>query len=67
MQNKKSLLYIFLAFVAGLLLMYLFNNYKIEKKNTSENTEISYQKSETPNQDNSYSYEKKSKKNQDNF
>ena len=67
MQNKKSLLYIFLAFVAGLLLMYLFNNYKIEKKNTSENTEISYQKSETPNQDNSYSYEKKSKKNQDHF
>ena len=67
MQNKKSLLCIFLAFVAGLLLMYLFNNYKIEKKNTSENTEISYQKSETQNQDNSYSYEKKSKKNQDNF
>ena len=67
MQNKKSLLYIFLAFIAGLLLMYLFNNYKIEKKNTSENTEISYQKSETQNQDNSYSYEKKSKKNQDNF
>ncbi|GGP04268.1 hypothetical protein GCM10010992_15570 [Cloacibacterium rupense] len=47
--------------------MYLFNNYKIEKKNTSENTEISYQKSETQNQDNSYSYEKKSKKNQDHF
>ena len=67
MQNKKSLLYIFLAFVAGLLLMYLFNNYKIEKKNTSENTEISYQKSEIQNQDDSYSYEKKSKKNQDNF
>ena len=67
MQNKKSFLYIFLAFVAGLLLMYLFNNYKIEKKNTSENTEISYQKSETQNQDNSYSYEKKSKKNQDHF
>ena len=67
MQNKKSLLYIILAFGAGLLLMYLFNNYKIEKKNTSENTEISYQKSETQNQDNSYSYEKKSKKNQDNF
>ena len=67
MQNKKSFLYIFLAFVAGLLLMYLFNNYKIEKKNTSENTEISYQKSETQNQDDSYSYEKKSKKNQDNF
>ena len=44
--------------------MYFFNNYKIEKKN---NTEISYQKSETQNQDNSYSYEKKSKKNQDNF
>ena len=67
MQNKKSLLYIILAFGAGLLLMYLFNNYKIEKKNTSENTEISYQKSETQNQDNSYSYEKKSKKNKDNF
>jgi hypothetical protein len=67
MQNKKSLLYIFLAFVAGLLLMYLFNNYKIEKKNTSENTEISYQKSETQNQDNSYSYEKPSKKDKNNF
>ena len=67
MQNKKSLLYIFLAFVAGLLLMYLFNNYKIEKKNNTENSEISYQKSETQNQDDSYSYEKKSKKNQDNF
>ena len=67
MQNKKSFFYIILAFVAGLLLMYLFNNYKIEKKNTSENTEISYQKSETQNQDNSYSYEKKSKKYQDNF
>ena len=67
MQNKKSLLYIFLAFVAGLLLMYLFNNYKIEKKNNTENSEISYQKSDNQNQDNSYSYEKKSKKNQDNF
>ena len=67
MQNKKSLLYIFLAFVAGLLLMYLFNNYKIEKKNTSENTEISYQKSDNQDQDNSYYYEKKSKNNQDNF
>ena len=57
MQNKKSLLYIILAFVAGLLLMYLFNNYKIEKKNTSENTRISYQKSDNQNQNNSYSYE----------
>ena len=67
MQNKKSLLNIFLAFLAGLLLMYLFNNYKIEKKNNTENTEISYQKSDNQDQDNSYSYEKKSKKNQDNF
>ena len=67
MQNKKSLLYIFLAFVAGLLLMYLFNNYKIEKKNTSEISEISYQKSDNQNQDNSYSYENSSKKNKDNF
>ncbi len=67
MQNKKSLLYIFLAFVAGLLLMYLFNNYKIEKKNTSENTEISYQKPESQNQDNSYSYQKPSRKNSENF
>ena len=47
--------------------MYLFNNYKIEKKNNTENTEISYQKSDNQNQDNSYSYEKKSKKNKDNF
>ena len=67
MEKNKNLIYIVLAFVAGLLLMYLFNNYKIEKKNTSENTEISYQKSDNQNQDNSYSYEKKSKKNQDNF
>jgi len=67
MQNKKSFLYIFLAFLAGMLMMYLFNNYKIEKKNNTENTEISYQKSENQNNNNSYSYEKKSKKNQDNF
>ena len=67
MQNKKSSLYIILAFVAGLLLMYLFNNYKIEKKNTSENTRISYQKSDNQNQNNSYSYENSSKKNQNDF
>jgi hypothetical protein len=67
MQNKKSFFYIILAFVAGLLLMYLFNNYKIEKKNTSENTEISYQKSDNQNQNHSYSYENSSKKNKDNF
>ena len=52
MQNKKSLLYIFLAFVAGLLLMYLFNNYKIEKKNEVNNQEVTYQKSE--NKDKNY-------------
>ena len=67
MEKNKNLIYIVLAFVAGLLLMYLFNNYKIEKKNNTENTEISYQKSENQNNNNSYSYEKKSKKNQDNF
>ncbi|MEZ7509459.1 ribonuclease domain-containing protein [Cloacibacterium sp. Arc13] len=67
MQNKKSLLYIFLAFVAGLLLMYLFTNYKIEKKNNTENTEISHPKSDNQDQDNSYSYEDSSKKNQDDF
>ena len=67
MQNKKSFLYIFLAFLAGMLMMYLFNNYKIEKKNNTENTEISYQKFENQNQDNSYSYENNSKKNQDDF
>ena len=67
MEKNKNLIYIVLAFVAGLLLMYFFNNYKIEKKNNTENTEISYQKSDNQNQDNSYSYEKKSKKNQDNF
>ncbi len=65
MQNKKSFFYIILAFVAGLLLMYVFNNYKIEKKNTSENTDISYQKSDNQNQNNSYSYENSSKKNKD--
>jgi len=67
MEKNKNLIYIVLAFVAGLLLMYFFNNYKIEKKNNTENSEISYQKSDNQNQDNSYSYEKKSKKNQDNF
>ena len=45
MQNKKSFLYIFLAFVAGLLLMYLFNNYKIEKKKDVVNSEIFEQNS----------------------
>lgn len=53
--------------MAGLLLMYLFNNYKIEKKNNTENTAISYQKFENQNQDNSYSYENSSKKNKDSF
>ena len=67
MQSKKSFFYIILAFVAGLLLMYLFNNYKIEKKSNTENTEISYQKSDNQNQNNSYSYENSSKKNQDDF
>ena len=50
MEKNKNLIYIVVAFVAGLLLMYPFNNYKIEKKN---NTEISYQKSDTQNQNNS--------------
>ena len=67
MEKNKNLIYIVLAFVAGLLLMYFFNNYKIEKKNNTENSEISYQKPDNQDQDNSYSYEKKSKKNQDNF
>lgn len=67
MQNKKSFLYIFLAFLAGMLIMYLFNNYKIEKKTEQNNQEISYQKSDNQNQDNSYSYENSSKKNQDGF
>ena len=67
MEKNKNLIYIVLAFVAGLLLMYLFNNYKIEKKNNTENTEISYQKSDNQNQDNSYSYENSSKNNQDDF
>ena len=67
MQNKKSLLYIFLAFIAGMFLMYLFNNYKIEKKNEQNNQEISYQKSENQNQDNSYSYQKPSRNNSENF
>ncbi|MFT3920794.1 ribonuclease domain-containing protein [Cloacibacterium sp.] len=67
MQNKKSFLYIFLAFVAGLLLMYLFNNYKIEKKINIENSEISYRKSDNQKFESSYSYENNSKKNQDDF
>ena len=67
MEKNKNLIYIVLAFVAGLLLMYLFNNYKIEKKNNTENTEISHQKSDNQKSESSYSYENSSKKNQDNF
>ena len=62
MQNKKSFLYIFLAFLAGMLIMYLFNNYKIEKKNNTENSETSYQKSYDQKSESSYSYENSSKK-----
>lgn len=65
MQSKKSLLYIILAFVAGLFFMYLFNNYRVEKKNTSENTENSYQKSDQQSQNISYSYENSSSNNID--
>ena len=67
MEKNKNLIYIVLAFVAGLLLMYLFNNYKIEKKNNIENSEISYQKSDNQKSESSYSYENNSKKNQDGF
>lgn len=52
MEKNKNLIYIVLAFVAGLLLMYLFNNYKIEKKNEVNNQEVTYQKSE--NKDKNY-------------
>ena len=45
MQNKKSLGYIFLAFVAGMLLMFLFTHYKIEKKKDVVNSEIFEQNS----------------------
>lgn len=65
MDNKKSLFYIIIAFALGMLLMYLFNNYKIEKKNNTENTEISYQKSDNQNHNNSYSYENSSRNNID--
>ena len=65
MQSKKSLLYIILAFVAWLFFMYLFNNYRVEKKNTSENTENSYQKSDQQSQNISYSYENSSSNNID--
>ncbi|WDT68054.1 ribonuclease domain-containing protein [Cloacibacterium sp. TD35] len=63
MDNKKSLFYIIIAFALGMLLMYLFNNYKIEKKNNTKNTEISYQKSDNQNHNNSYSYENSSRNN----
>ncbi len=39
----------------------------MRKKTHQKNTEISYQKSDNQNQDNSYSYENSSKKNKDNF
>ena len=45
MEKNKNLIYIVLAFVAGLLLMYLFNNYKIEKKKDVVNSEIFEQNS----------------------
>lgn len=67
MQNKKSLFYIFLAFIAGLLVMYLFSHYKIEKKNTAENTEIFEQKFDDKTQDNSYSYHKTPRDDSDDF
>ncbi len=44
-MNKKLLLYVLLAFVSGMLLMYLFNNYKIEKRNEIA-TEAGSQKTE---------------------
>ncbi len=50
-----------------MLLMYLYNNYKIEKKNTSENTEISYQKSYSEDKKKDFEYNKSSYKNKDNF
>ena len=67
MEKNKNLIYIVLAFVAGLLLMYLFNNYKIEKKNNIENSEISYRKSGNKKSESSYSYEKTSTKHPRNF
>ena len=63
----KNFFFFFLGAFGMMLLMYLFNNYKIEKKNEQNNQEISYQKSETQNQDNSYSYEKSSKQNSENY
>ena len=58
----KNSLFFFLGAFGMMLLMFFFNNYKIEKRNDVVNSEILEQKSETGNQKNSYSYEKSSKK-----
>lgn len=67
MNSKlKNFIFFFLGALGMMLIMYFFNNYKIEKKNVSGNSEISYQKPEKNNSENSLSYQKVSKKNEDN-
>lgn len=50
-----------------MLLMYLFNNYKIEKKTEQTHQEISYQKSYPEDKKNDFEYNKSSSKNKDNY
>lgn len=50
-MNKKLLLYILLAFGSGIFLMYLVNNYKIEKR-TEISTDTENRKSEVTQSDN---------------
>lgn len=63
----KNFFFFFLGAFGMMLLMYLFNNYKLEKKTEQNNQEVTYQKSEAQNQENSYSYQKPSKNNSENF
>lgn len=58
-SKNKSIFYLVIGLLAGMLVMYLFNNYKIEKKNPdSSSTEISNSKS-----DSDYGSKSKSKTN----
>ncbi len=65
-QKTKTILFFLIGAIAGMLAMYLFSNYKLEKKNRQDNSAVSYQKSEQNKSDNSYSYNKNSSENSEN-
>lgn len=63
----KNFLFFFLGAFGMMFLMYLFNNYKIEKKNNTENTEISYQKSYPEDKKKDFEYNKESSNNRNSY